>query len=269
MGTRPHYDWSPSDSLTELLHLDAPLHTSNLLADSERKAFIESYPPIAHLDYKAPATIPQAERLMNKGQRLEDSSLKHIQYLLSAIFRPLDILSHEMVSSESDNPNLERYCTMLQDVRRLLLHACSSITQSRNNIALRAVNPAFSMKTEPETNYTLPLDESQQTLIQQTAARKATREATASKRQRRTFSSGTSGPLNSFSNDPNPQFFRSGPPSQQGGYNSNSNNNSNFTSNNNISNFRQNNNNTSNFRQHNSNNSNNSNKKKPTNPFRQ
>ncbi|KAG1435687.1 hypothetical protein G6F56_013874 [Rhizopus delemar] len=61
MGTRPHYDWSPSEGLTELMNLDTPLHTSELLSDSERKIIIESYPPMAHLDYKAPATIPTAE----------------------------------------------------------------------------------------------------------------------------------------------------------------------------------------------------------------
>lgn len=104
MGTRPHYDWSPSTALTELMNLHTLLHTSPVLSDSERKAIIESYPPIAHLDYKAPATIPTSECLMNKGQRYEDNSLKQLQYLLSDVFRPLDILSHELVSSESGNP---------------------------------------------------------------------------------------------------------------------------------------------------------------------
>ncbi|KAG1155628.1 hypothetical protein G6F36_014374 [Rhizopus arrhizus] len=91
MGTRPHYDWSPSDTLTELVNLDTPLHTSTLLSDSELKIIIESYPPMAHLEYGAPATIPIVERLMNKDQRYEDRSLKNSQYLLSAAFRPLDI----------------------------------------------------------------------------------------------------------------------------------------------------------------------------------
>jgi hypothetical protein len=112
------------------MHLDTPLHTSTLLSDSERKTIIESYPPMAHLEYKAPATIHTAERLMTKGQRYEDRSLKHLQYLSSAAFPLLDILSHELVSSESDNSNLERYCTMLRDVRKLLLHVCSAMTQS-------------------------------------------------------------------------------------------------------------------------------------------
>ncbi|CEP09535.1 hypothetical protein, partial, partial [Parasitella parasitica] len=171
---------------------------------------------MAHLEYKAPATIPTAERLMNKGQRYEDNNLKHLQYLLSAAFRPLDILSHELVSSESDNPNLERYCTMLSDVRKLLLHTCAAMTQSRNNIALRAVNPSFSVKSDSEATYTLPLDEFQNTLIQQTAARKATREATVNRRQRRRFQPGNNNSASTTSNGFDQSFFRPGPPSQQG-----------------------------------------------------
>ncbi|KAG1442369.1 hypothetical protein G6F46_013129 [Rhizopus delemar] len=116
MGTRPHYDWSPSDTLTELMNLDTPLYTSTLLSDSE------------------------------------------------SAFRPLDILSHELVSSESGNPNLERYCIMLRDVRKLLLHVCFAMRQARNNIALRAVNPSFSLKQDQKIQYTLPLDEFQNTL---------------------------------------------------------------------------------------------------------
>ncbi|KAG1134640.1 hypothetical protein G6F37_013200 [Rhizopus arrhizus] len=221
LGTRPHYDWTPSDALTALMSLDTPLHTSPMLSETERKAIIESYLPMSHVDYKAPATIPTAERAMNKIQRHEDNSLKHLQYLLSAAFRSLDILSHELVSCESGNPNLERYCKMLFDVRKLLLHVCSSMTQARNNVALQAINPSFSLKSDTEVTYTLPLDEFQQTLIQQTTARKVTREATAGYRQRRSpnNSSDNSG---SFSNFPVQQFFRPGPPSQQGGFTNNS-----------------------------------------------
>ncbi|EIE90041.1 hypothetical protein RO3G_14752 [Rhizopus delemar RA 99-880] len=61
MGTRPHYDWSPSDTLTELMNLDTPLYTSTLLSDSECKTLIESYPSMTHIEYKAPVTIPTAE----------------------------------------------------------------------------------------------------------------------------------------------------------------------------------------------------------------
>ncbi|EIE88314.1 hypothetical protein RO3G_13025 [Rhizopus delemar RA 99-880] len=264
MGTRPHYDWSPSEGLTELMNLDAPLHTSALLSDLERKTIIESYPPMAHLDYKAPATIPSAERMMNKGQRYEDNSLKQLQYLLSAVYRPLDILSHELVSSEAGNPNLERYCTMLRDVHKLLLHVGASMTHTRNNIALRAVNPSFSMKTGNEVNYTLPLDEFQNTLIQQTAARKATREATINKRQRRRFPNGNSSSSGSFLSGPDQQFFRAGPPSEQGGFPNNTNTNFNYNSNHSNSN-----NSSNNFRNNNFRTNSNNNSRKNTNPFRQ
>ncbi|KAG2189634.1 hypothetical protein INT46_005485, partial [Mucor plumbeus] len=119
----------------------------------------------------APATIPIAERLMNTGQGFEDNSLKHLQYLLSVTFRPLGIFTPELVSVESGNPNLKRYYNILQDVRRLLLYVfSSSMTQSRNNIALRVVDPSFSLKTNQEANYTIPLDEFESTLIHQTAA---------------------------------------------------------------------------------------------------
>lgn len=138
---------------------------------------------MAHLNYKAPAT------------------LKHLQYSLSAVYRPLDILAHELVSSEAGNSDLERYCTMLQDVRKLLLHVGSSMNQACNNIAFRAIDPSFSMQPETEKNYTLlPLNEFQDTFIQHTAPRKATRDATINKRQRRSFPKSNTGPSNSFSN---------------------------------------------------------------------
>ncbi|KAG1141375.1 hypothetical protein G6F37_010609 [Rhizopus arrhizus] len=197
------------------------------------KTIIELCPLMTHLEYKALATIPTAERLMNKGQRYEDRSLKHLQYLLSAAFRPLDILSHELVSSESGNPNLKRYCTMFRGICKLLLHICSTMAQARNNIVLLTVNPSFSLEQDQEIQYTLPLDKFQNTLIQQTAARKATRETTVNRRQHCRFISSNS--INSSSlNFPDQQFFRSGSPSQQDGYiNNNSGNNSNFNSNNN------------------------------------
>ncbi|KAI8064876.1 hypothetical protein BDF21DRAFT_427318 [Thamnidium elegans] len=222
MGARPHYDWSPSETVTELMALNAPLNTTPALPDSERKSIIETYPPMANMDYKPPATIPSAERLMNKGQRYEDNAIKQLQYVHSATYRPLDIFIHELITTEQDNPNLERYCSMLHDIRRLMLHTGSTATQMRNNIALRAVDPSFSLKTN-ETNYTLPLEEFQTTLVQQTAAKKATREAMTNRHRR--FTTSRHGPSSSsFSNVSDRQFFRSGPPSEQGGYNKNSNN---------------------------------------------
>lgn len=270
MGTGPHYDWSPLDSVTELMILEAPLNTHSLLSNSERKSIIESYPAMAHLDYKPPATISSVEYLMNKGQRYKDNSLKDLQYVHSATYRPLDIFIHEFITTKQGNPNLKRYCSMLHDIRSLMLHTEFVAIQIRNNIALRAVDPSFSLKST-NASYTLPLEEFQNTLVQQTSAKKATPEATANRRRR-------FGNSSSFSNASDQQFFRSGPPLQQGGYsknnsnfnnsndnytrqyntNKNNNNSSSRSSSNNNRNF---NNNSSSFRQHPN--------KKTANPFRQ
>lgn len=51
---------------------------SKPLSDSERKAIIEAYIPMAHLGYKALVTIPTAERAMSHGQNYEDHSLKQL-----------------------------------------------------------------------------------------------------------------------------------------------------------------------------------------------
>lgn len=87
---------------------------------------------------------------MSKGQRHEDNTLKQLQYLLSAVFRPLDILAHELVSNATGNPNLERYCTILRDISKLLLHACTIMNQTRTNIALRAINPTLSQQHQQQ-----------------------------------------------------------------------------------------------------------------------
>ncbi|RCH86918.1 hypothetical protein CU097_006379 [Rhizopus azygosporus] len=61
------------------------------------------------LDYRpSSSAVTTAERLISSVQKMEDQSLKRLQYLTSAVFRPLDILAHELFMSETDNPNLER-----------------------------------------------------------------------------------------------------------------------------------------------------------------
>ncbi|CEP09953.1 hypothetical protein [Parasitella parasitica] len=117
---------------------------------------------MAHRDYRAPATIPTTECAMNRGQKYEDHALKQLRYLLSATFRPLGIFLLEISTHETGIPNLENYSTMLRYVCRLLVHVCSTMTQQRNNIALRAINPSFRLDNDAEANYTLPLDEFQQ-----------------------------------------------------------------------------------------------------------
>ncbi|CEP15311.1 hypothetical protein [Parasitella parasitica] len=193
--------------MDDLVELNTPLHTAKPMPNSERKAIIESYSPMAHLNYRAPAIIPSAERMMNHGQKYEDNALKQLQYLLSAVFRPLDILTNEMFTAE-------------------------------------------------HVNYTLPLDEYQQTLTQQHTAKKTIRDATTPRRQRR-FNRNSSN-SNSNAGESDSSFFRSGPPSEQGSFFINNNNSSNYNNSNNS------NNNHNNFLP-----KNNSNNKKNTNPFRQ
>lgn len=244
-GTRPRYEWQPSEFLSDFLHLDQPIHTSPPLSDTERKSIIEAYPPISNSDYHASTTIPSALQRMNKGQKHEDQSLKHFQYLVSAVLRPLDILAHELASNEANNPHFKKYMLMLKDVRKLLLHVSSSLNHARNNVAMRSFNSNYSIKKD-EGSYTLPLSEIQAALTEQTTERKNLREATYRNRSPR--SSGTL-----VGNDT--QLFRSGPSSQQGGYFFN---NSGFQENVPSSTFQSNNN-------HNNTNSN----KRHYNPFRQ
>ncbi|ORE13550.1 hypothetical protein BCV71DRAFT_277925 [Rhizopus microsporus] len=127
VGTRPHYDWTLSDLLLQFLQLYTHSYTAPLLKDNDRKTIIENYPHLAMLDYRpSSSAVTTAERLISSVQKMEDQSLKRLQYLTSAVFRPLDILAHELFMSETDNPNLERYLTMLRNVRKTLLHVCSS-----------------------------------------------------------------------------------------------------------------------------------------------
>lgn len=91
------------------MELYNPSHISKPLSDTERKTTIEKHLLIARLDYKAPATIPIVEDLINKCQTYEDNSRKNLQSVLSAVSGSLDILLHELFTCETDNSNLEHY----------------------------------------------------------------------------------------------------------------------------------------------------------------
>ncbi|KAI9472266.1 MAG: hypothetical protein EXX96DRAFT_642847 [Benjaminiella poitrasii] len=95
---------------------------------------IERYPTIANIRYQPPDMIPDAARKMNKSQRKQDTSFKHLQCLVSGLFRPLDILSHEL-SLDVNNTHLQRYLSMLADCRLLLLNLSFQINQMRTNLA--------------------------------------------------------------------------------------------------------------------------------------
>ncbi|GAN05149.1 hypothetical protein MAM1_0083c04618 [Mucor ambiguus] len=199
LSTCPHYEWTLSEAQVNILPMDVPIHTSKPMAPADRKAIIESYPPVAQLEYRSPATVPSAEPTMNKGRKMEDNSLlKHLQYQASAI-----LVAHEIITQDGNNANLERFCTILADMRSLVVDLCSTINQARTNIAYRAVKPSFTIKAEPDVGYTVPPEEFQQGISQQQAAAKKTiREASNLRRPRRRFPYGnfSSG---SFANDSN------------------------------------------------------------------
>ncbi|KAI9262422.1 hypothetical protein BDA99DRAFT_438682 [Phascolomyces articulosus] len=121
LRVRPSYTWSPSPFLSEILQLDSSMFPTKMLTDEERKKIIDQYPNIDNLHYQPPDTIPTAARKMNKYQTKQDMSFKRLLYLLSGIFRPLDVLGLE-ISREVNNPNVQRYLYMLKDCRALLLN---------------------------------------------------------------------------------------------------------------------------------------------------
>ncbi|KAG2206637.1 hypothetical protein INT45_007412 [Circinella minor] len=77
-----------------------------MLTDDERRKKINQYPNIDNLQYQPPDTIPTAAHKMNKYQVKQDMSLKCLQYLLSGVFRPLDVLGLE-ISQDTNNANIQ------------------------------------------------------------------------------------------------------------------------------------------------------------------
>ncbi|KAI8085715.1 hypothetical protein BDF21DRAFT_336707 [Thamnidium elegans] len=140
LSIRPSYTWSTSEFLSEVLSLDSPLFPTTMLIDDERRKTIDTYPSIDNLNYQPPDTIPVASRKMNKYQAKQDMSLKRLQYMLSGVFRPLDVLGLE-ISRDATNNNVQRYLLMLKNCRTLLLNVSAQINDMRNNIDLQAINP--------------------------------------------------------------------------------------------------------------------------------
>ncbi|KAI9470859.1 MAG: hypothetical protein EXX96DRAFT_585973 [Benjaminiella poitrasii] len=75
-----------------------------------------------------------------------DASLKRLQYLVYGIFRPLDILGHEIIL-DAENTAAQRYMEILLDCRLLLLNLSSQtnyvtpITEFQSAVA-RQINTA-------------------------------------------------------------------------------------------------------------------------------
>ncbi|KAG2230484.1 hypothetical protein INT48_003002 [Thamnidium elegans] len=130
LQVRLSYTWTPPEFLTELLSLDEPLFTSSILTDDERKKTIERYPPVENLHYQPSDTVPVAARKMNRYQTKQDISLKKLQYLVSGVFRPFDVLDLE-ISKDDNQDNAQRYLYMLADCRSLLLNAATQINELR------------------------------------------------------------------------------------------------------------------------------------------
>jgi hypothetical protein len=177
LPVRPSYDWQPDPLLYDRIPSLAHPIFYQTLPDDERKAIIERYPSVQGVKYTPPATIPEAQRKFNKGQHREDSSLRHLQYLASAILRPLDVLCHTLLPLIPPEQS-ERVYTVLNDIRTLILNLCGSATTVRNNLALRAINPAFQLQTENGSDYTMDPTKFQETLAHNASVLKTLREAT-------------------------------------------------------------------------------------------
>ncbi|KAG1441616.1 hypothetical protein G6F56_011397 [Rhizopus delemar] len=171
------------------------------------------YPPIAALDYRPPDAVPTAYGRMNESQRSHDASLKSIQYLLSAVFRPLDLLGHQLLNAQETN-DIQHSLKTLHDARTLLLNASNSVNTYRNGIVVKAVNKSFKPDLSGDSRHTIPSDQFHSMIGQLNSTQKTIKEAQQGSR-----------------------LFRRGPPSQYGGKtfnnngsNNNNNNNNNFAS---------------------------------------
>ena len=98
-----------------------------------------------------------------------------MQYQLSAVFRPFDVLANELLQILPQD-QLAHFFIILRDTRTLLMHANGSINQARNHLALRAINHSFSV-TNNNSTYTMATDTFQTTVSQQASAQRALRDA--------------------------------------------------------------------------------------------
>ncbi|KAI9315020.1 hypothetical protein BX666DRAFT_2029255 [Dichotomocladium elegans] len=130
---------------------------------------------MAGVSYSPPSTLPEAERHFNRGHKHEDASLRSMQYATSAILRPLDVLAHSLLPMLPPD-QIGRIFAIINDVRTLVLHVGGVANNARNNIAMRAVNPSFTLPTS-EKQYTMSLDQFRDTVSAQTTMRKTLKEA--------------------------------------------------------------------------------------------
>jgi hypothetical protein len=157
LETRPSYSWTPPPLLTEVLQLNSPLFPSVMMSNEEGRKLIDRYPNLEGTQYQPPDTIPLASRKMKPHQSKQDISLKRLQYLISGVFRPMDVLGLE-ISKDASNKNVQRYLLMLRDCRQLLLNVSAQVNKMRNNLAVQAINPTFTSSIFNNNNYTMPFN---------------------------------------------------------------------------------------------------------------
>ncbi|KAF7720548.1 hypothetical protein EC973_007592 [Apophysomyces ossiformis] len=175
LATRPHYEWQADPALRDLMPtLDRAIFAQTL-SDEERKMIIDRYPPLSGLKYSPPATLPQAERHFSRGQKLEDQSLRALQYATSAILRPLDVLGHVLFPLLPVE-HRARVFAILNDARTLTLHVAGQANTARNSIALRAVNPSYSLQLD-DKDYTMNLECFKDTVSTNAAFQKTIKDA--------------------------------------------------------------------------------------------
>jgi hypothetical protein len=93
---------------------------------------------------------------MNKYKSKQDMLFKRLQYMLSGVFRPLDVDGLKL-SQDVNSDNTQRYLHMLKDCRSLLLNISAQINDMRNNIAFQAINPSFSSRAVSNTNHNVTM----------------------------------------------------------------------------------------------------------------
>ncbi|KAG0781065.1 hypothetical protein G6F16_012666 [Rhizopus arrhizus] len=171
------YSWSPTPALSEFLSMDSNLFLTDLMPSKYHTEIIEQYPPQKNLSYVSPQTVPSAFEQMNAQQKAMDSLLKHQRYVLSAVFRPLDVLAFEL-SKDSSNPNVDRFLTMMKHTRQLLLHSLASLTQSRKNVAFKSINRSFhAPEQEKKDEFIMAPEDFQLSVTKQHAVSKSLSEA--------------------------------------------------------------------------------------------
>lgn len=175
LPSRPSYEWQPDEHLTARMPtLSLPLFDSTLSND-EKQVIFDRYPPVSRLRYAPPETLPIADQRFNKAQKSQDQTLRQIQYGLSGILRPLDVLGYVLHQSLPQD-QLDRVFAILHDLRLLVLHNCGMVNSARNQLALRVVNLTYKMPSTDKT-YTMDLTAFKDTLSHHNALQKAIKEA--------------------------------------------------------------------------------------------